>query len=283
MKIVQLMKKDKSIKVMTFLFAFIIIYVILLTSVDTRKYSLKEGDIAKNDIKATRDVNDEAATEERRKQAVNSVGIQYDKNTEIINNIIDNINNDFTIMNKVKDENSDDKTKLSQLKSSLKTDLDDSNLSVILSMNKEDLKDLQQFIIKTLKDAYNGEIREDESSDIKKAQSSIAAEFSKEKFSKDATELGIAISNSYVKPNMFIDSKKTEEIKKDISKKVENVVIKKDQIIVKEGEPVTANEISVLEDLGLLSNSNGQSWYIYVALAVAVLIVLFLQIYYIYR
>ncbi|URZ01146.1 HD family phosphohydrolase [Clostridium felsineum] len=283
MKIVQLMKKEKSIKVMTFLCAFIIIYGILLTAIDTRKYSLKEGDIAKSDIKATRDVNDEVATQERRRQAVNSVGLQYDKNTEIVNNVIDNINNDFTIMNKIKDENIDNNAKVNQLKSSLKADIGDSNINIILSTNKDDLKDLQQFIVKTMKDIYDGEIRDGDSADIKKAQNSIADEFSRGKLSKDTTELGIAIADFYVQPNMFFDSKKTEEIKNEVSKKVENVVIKKDQIIVKEGEPVTANEISVLEDLALLSNSNGQSWYIYLTLALAVIIVLFLQIYYIYR
>ncbi|PJI07077.1 MULTISPECIES: HD family phosphohydrolase [Clostridium] len=283
MKIVQLMKKNKFIRTITFLSVFAIIYGILLTSLDMRQYSLKEGDIAKSDIKATRDVTDAAATEERKKQAVDSVGIQYTKKSEVASDIVEDINNDFTNINKIKDENINDNQKMSQLKSSLKSDIGDKNISTILQTNKDDLKTLQQFIIKTMKDTYNGDIREDSTADAKRAKNNIEAQFSNEKFSGSITDLGIAIANSYVQPNMFLDFKKTKEVKNEVAKNVENVVIKKDQLIVREGEPVTKNEISILQDLGLLNNSGLSNWYMYIMLAVMTAVVLFLQLYYINR
>ncbi|PWX46514.1 hypothetical protein CYK83_06875 [Clostridium perfringens] len=59
-------------------------------------------------------------------------------------------------------------------------------------------------------------------------------------------------------------------------------MIKKNQIVVSEGEPVTAHQLELLGTLGLLSDS-ASALYIYIALGVLVIIVMYLQYGYIHK
>ncbi len=70
-------------------------YVVLVTSFVTKKYDLQEGDIAKVDIKAPREIKDEVSTKARLQQALESVPIQYTKRTEVKAEILNEINSFF--------------------------------------------------------------------------------------------------------------------------------------------------------------------------------------------
>ena len=93
-----------------------------------------------------------------------------------------------------------------------------------------------------------------------------------------------SIIYSQIEPNLFIDTEKMEENIKEAQKNVQKVIIKKNQIIVKEGEPVTERQIEILKELGLLNsglNKNYTSSFIFVAILVG--LVLFIQYSYIAR
>ncbi|EET87288.1 metal dependent phosphohydrolase [Clostridium carboxidivorans P7] len=60
-------------------------------------------------------------------------------------------------------------------------------------------------------------------------------------------------------------------------------MIKKDQIIVKEGEPVAKYQIEILKDLGLLNSNYHFEWYIYICLSILILLIMFLQWFYLYK
>ncbi|KOF57017.1 phosphohydrolase [Clostridium sp. DMHC 10] len=276
-------EKNEVKKVLILLVSFFIIYGIILTSLITKKYNLKEGDIAKIDIKAPRDVKDRNATNDRINQAVNSVGLQYNKNSQVLDESLSDLNENFATINSVKDTTFDNSKKLDELKSSITANISDADLSAILSLSKDETKNLQQVVIKAIKEIYNGEIREENPEDIKKAKETADAQFKSAKLNKSEYNLAKDIVYSYIKPNMTYDSDKTKEIKEEIAKKVSPVIVKKEQVIVKEGEPVTANEIAILEDLGLLNSKNNYNWYIYISLAMLVSIVLFLEVYYIFK
>lgn len=283
MKIFMLMRKNEVKKVLILLVSFLIIYGILLTSLITKTYNLKEGDIAKVDIKAPRDVKDRNATNDRVNQAIKSVGLQYNKNSQVLDECLTDLNQNFTSINSVKDMTSDNSKKLEQLRGSTTISINDADLNTLLSLSKDDMKDLEQVLIKAVKEIYKGEIRDENSDDIKKAKETIDTQFKSAKLNKNEYNLAKGIAYLYIKPNMTYDAEKTKEIKEEIAKKVSPVIIKKEQIIVKEGEPVTANEIAILGDLGLLNSRSTYNWYIYISLAMLVSLILFLQVYYIFK
>ena len=283
MKLLSLIKGKSARKVYTFFITFIIIFGIMLTSLVTKKYDLKEGDIAKVDIKASREVEDKLATDARRKQAADSVGQQYNKKPEVEGNSEADLNSNFDKINNIRGSNVDINQKISNVKSAVVYNLSNNAINTLITMSKDELDGLQALIIKNIKGMYSNDIREDNSDDIKKAQDYVNIQFSNSKFNKDIIDVGIIISDYYIKPNLFLDEDKTNEIKDSARKKVSPVIIKKEQIIVKEGEPVTAEQLQILQDLGLLNNNNSSNWFVYINLAVLIFIVLFIEVFYLYK
>jgi putative nucleotidyltransferase with HDIG domain len=271
-------------RVIIFILTFIFSYSILMTSVVTRKYSLTEGLIAKFDIKAPREIIDRKATEARVKQAEQSVSEKYETKPEVKFLVLDNIRNLFTRVVAQKDTAAENKEKISAIKIDTQVILSDEDYGNLLNLSKEELNTLQTFLIKNISEIYDSmTITNGKQEDITKAQETIAAKINSSNLSKNMKELGKSIGQSQIKPNFFYDAAKTEELRKNAAKEVQPVVIKKDQIIVKEGEPVTEEQLEILTDLGLLDNKDTEQWFIYLSLGVLVFIIIFLQWYYLYR
>lgn len=280
MKLVKIFKCGIIKKVLIFFVAFLVIYGIMLTSLVTKKYDVREGDIAKVDIKAPREVLDRISTEERKKQAIDAVGPQYTLKTDIESSAEDDINNQFTQIVNIRNMNIDAKLKSSNLRNTLSYNfLSDSNIDSLVSVSKEDISSLQVIIIKTLKETFSKTIRQGSNEDIKTAKDYVNTQINNSKLNKDLIGIASTITSNYIKPNMYLDETKMKELKDEAEKKVQAVLIKKDQTIVKEGEPVTKEQIEVLKDLGLLNNNNS-NWYIYIYLALLILIILSITCYY---
>ncbi|MDP4145880.1 MAG: HD family phosphohydrolase [Bacillota bacterium] len=284
MNLVNVLKSNRVKRIIIFLSIFVVAYGILLTSLIVgKKYNLKEGDIAKVDIKAPREVKDKMATDDKTKQASDSVDLQYSKSIEVKKNVLDDINNNFTQILKVKDSTIDDKLKPQNARSSVSTSISNDNLALIFGLNRDDIVSLQNAMVKTMSEVFNLDIREGHQEDIKKAQDTAVLQFNNIKLAKNITDIGVSIADNYIKPNFFFDDDKTKELRDEAAKKVQPVMIKKDQTVVKEGEPVTKEQIEILTDLGLLNNNSNFNWSLYGSLAAFVFIILFVQGYFLHK
>lgn len=280
--------KQKINRLAVFILTFIFIYSVLVSALITKKYNLKEGDIAKIDIKAPREVKDEVSTEARIQQAIDSVPIQYNKKTEVKTETVKKLNSFFAIIAQLKDTAGEDKDKVKRLKSQVEISLSDDDYLTLIKLSKDDLKNVQDFLNRTMSDLYDNNNISDNSQkdnieDIKKAQENIMLKVNSSQLSKSLRDITTTIAYSQITPNFFYDKDKTEELKKDAIRKVPPVMIKKDQIIVKEGEPVTKNQIETLTSLGLLNNNSSFQWYIYISLGILVFLVMVLEWFYILK
>lgn len=273
---------DTRNKTLIFVTTFIIIYFVLITSIVTQKYSLIEGEIANVDIKATREVVDEIATKAREKQAVESVPLQYNKKPEIKNNVIEDIDKLFNKIPSVANLEISDKEKINKLREGINIKLSDEDYMELLKLEKDDLANLKATLVKTISELYDGvNISDgsagDNSDDIKKAREFITERINDSELNKKTLKnLATAIAYSEIKPNFFYDEEKTEELRQEAKKRAP-VVIKKGQIIVKEGEPVTKAQIDILEKLGLLNSKDSFEWYIYLSLGILIALVMTIQ------
>ncbi|WP_040211374.1 HD family phosphohydrolase [Clostridium polynesiense] len=274
-------KYKKPQRIFIVLTAFFVTYAILMTSLITKKYSYNEGDIAKSDIKATRDVVDKYLTEAATKKKVSEVPNQYSERTEVGKDSVENVTALFKKIEVVKDSPGDDIQKISAVRDGREINLTDEEIQVLLSLSRENLKKFQDEIINVLNDVYKGKIEEGKPEDIKDAQVLVDARFNTSNFNKSLREIGKTIAYSHLKPNLFLDKEKTEEMRKQAANDITPVMVKKNQIIIKEGEPINARQIMLLNDLGLLKSS-GLDWYVYLTLGILVGLVLFLQFYYLY-
>ncbi|NFN86438.1 HDIG domain-containing protein [Clostridium sporogenes] len=283
------MKKDNKLKkLLVFFITFLFMYVVLATSFITKKYDLKEGDIARVDIKAPREIKDEVSTKARLQQALESVPIQYTKRTEVKTEILNDINSFFSQVDSLKDKKIDEKQKIQQIDQNGKINISERELIQILNLDKTELKSMQDVLIKVISDAYENvnisdDSQKDNAQDIKKAQEYVYSKIKMSKITNPLRQLTLNIAYSEIKPNFYYDKEKTEELKKETLKNTPPVMIKKDQIIVKEGEPVSKYQLDLLKDVGLLNNNNNFEWYIFIGLAVLIILVLFIQGIYIYK
>lgn len=243
-----ILDNKKAKRIIIFLFTFVFIVGILITSLVTKKYNLHEGDIAKFDIKASREVKDVLKTKEKELQAEESVGEQYNKNLEIKKDTLEEINNLFFQVTKSLETELDQNVKIEALKKQFNMNLSEEDIKTLVSLNKEQLALLKKNVIDIMDKVLDYDIREDSEEDIKKAQDAIDVKFNAAKLPKTLRELGKSIGYSQIKPNFFYDEEKTNQLKAEARKMVQPIMIKKDQIVIKEGEPVTARDLIILKD-----------------------------------
>lgn len=287
-----ILRSNRFKRIIIFATTFIVIYGILITSMVTKKYNLKdikEGEIAKFDIKAQRDIKNESETQLAINNAENSVPPQYSVRPKIKETAVDNVNKLFLSAINLKDVPGEEKDKITKLKTSSPISLSDDDFSTLTKLSKEELKNLQEFLINTLSEIFDTGIecnpegsKEINDENLKNAQDAALLKFNSSKLSKTIRDLGTTIANSQITPNSYYDKDKTDEEKRKAIKSVVPVMIKKDQIIVKEGEPITKYQIEQLKDAGMLNNGKSE-WYIYISLAILIVIILSLQVLYLHR
>ncbi len=267
-------------KIILYIITFIVLYCTLMTGIITRKYDLKVGDIPKSDIKAHREIIDESATEARKKEAEEKVDKQYSLRTDVQKQSEEKIKGFFSSVEKVlaQDKPEEEKAKLIPR---VPFKITDAQANKIASMNEQDIKKLESLCIEALNKAYEAPIEDGNNQDLKDAKKEYTDFISSSDLSDSEKAIALNFVN-VVEPNFFYDKEKTDELIKETLKQVPPVMIKKNQIVVSEGEPVTAHQLELLGTLGLLSDS-ASGIYIYIALGILVIIVMYLQYGYIHK
>jgi putative nucleotidyltransferase with HDIG domain len=299
-KIMKFLKINKAKPYLIFIVTVIIMYLILVTALVPKKYSLSVGDIAKVDIKAPREVENEISTESNKARAIESVGkktIKIPVNEKVVNNI-KGIFSTVSQLNIIGTSESPTNTNVEMPEkllsekekiASLKEKNPIANFTyekyqALINLKVNDANDLEKFLEETMTTLYEvATINENKPDEITMAQSLIVTNFNNSNLTKDKRDIGMAIANSQVIPNTIYDKESTDALIAKAIKDVKPVMIKKDQIIVKEGEPITSQQMVLLESLGLLDNTNNFEWSLYLSLAALVCLVILLQWYYLYK
>lgn len=270
-------------KIIIFTVTFILLYIVLFSAVVTEKYNLKEGDIAKKNIKASREIEDKYETEANIQKAQESVDPQYHRKVEVKKDALDSVDVLFQQIKSLKDSNNLSGDNIKNSLQGISIDITDSEVIALTKIEEGDFQELKKLLKKTTETVFENNIRENSSEDIKKVEDIIIIQLNNSKFNKEIRDISLKVLRQLVKPNFFYDKEKTEALKTEQAKKVPKVMIKKDQIIVKEGEPVSKREIQILSDLGLLNTSPTSNWYVYVNLAVLVVVILSIQWFFLYK
>ena len=274
---------EKYKKPFIFIITFMLCYVVLMTSQIAKKINISVGEIAKYNIKANREVINNIATKAKEKQAEENVPNQYTEKPDVKKSSIENIKTLFAKVNTYRDMTIEDKEKISRLKEESPITLKNDGFEYLLKLSKEDLTSMENQILDGMNQVYEGSIKENNSEDLKKAQEVFLGFITKSNMSSESKDVASMIGVYQIAPNLFYDKDKTEEMKKQAVKNITPEMIQKNQIVVKEGEPATAEQIQILMDLGILDDSVGTAWYIYLVIAMVVMMSLYLQWMYLYK
>ena len=275
--------KNKVRRIALFTFVFIIGYLLLITVITPKQYSLKEGDIPRSDIKAPRDTVDEKATKEKENQVLEKVGKQYTLRTEVKKEAEENTKALFEkliVLNSTVDTKESEK--ITELKNLTGFKLTEEQCKALISIPKDSLEELEIRIINIIDKVYEKNINENDEAALQGARGAAILEIEALKLENEVSSVLKLIVQTQINANVFFDEAKTNEAIQEAQKNVSKVIIKQNQIIVKEGEPVTQEQLDILSDLGMLSDENTNAYiYVYLALVVFLAIVLFLQYSYI--
>ena len=255
-----------------------ITYFILLTAVTPKKYNLVKGDIASEDIKATRDIVDEEATEAKENEARELVPKQFSLKTDVKIEASQNITDFFNKLINLKSSQEDEALKITALKKIGSFTLSDTEYKALLALTVEKDTEIQRILLNILDTVYADIISEDNDNDLESAKEVAEEKILDTEIDENIKVIMIEMINSQIKPNYVEDTEKREELIKEALKSVEKVMIKKNQTVVKEGEPITERQIEILTELGIVGDYMGRgSLVTYIILGVLVMTVFALE------
>lgn len=267
-----------------YLVVFLVIYLLLLTVIAPKKHNLSVGDIATVDIKAPIDTVDEIATKQKEEEVMAKAreDKQYTVKSEVKTQAIESVNVLFNKIATVNSSSKEEKDKISEIKSIKDFNLTDDEYKALISLNSSKLLEMQRLVVDTLEVIYKENIGEDDYEALQKVRGIADVKLSDSNLDRSLEDALKSICYTQIKPNFFYDSEKTEEKVKEAQKSVQKEIIKKNQIIVKEGEPVTERQIEILKELGLLNSGTTRSYsFSFIALGILVALILFIQYSYI--
>ena len=156
--------------------------------------------------------------------------------------------------------------------------LSDAEYKTLLDLNVDKDTELQWIALTAIDKGYEKQIEEDNSEDIAEAKTIVDDYLSSQELESNIEVILREMCESQIKANYFFDQSKTDEAVKEALKSVSKVMIKKNQTIVKEGEPITQQQINILAELGLVGEDLSKDYiYTYIILAFFVLFVLGMQ------
>ena len=268
-------------RMLTFLLSFIVIYLLLASSIIQERYDYVEGDIATNDIKASRDIIDEDATNDKIKEAIEKVEDIYTVKVEVEKEAENNINNFFTEVINIIDSSKSDSRKILDIQAI--KNLTEGQCETLLKTSKVQLKTAKEELLLIISDVYSKKIQDGDEEGLEQAKELGLSEIDKLSLDNDLIGIMKEIIVSNIKPNLFYDEESTLEQKEEVKKNIESVVIKKNQLIVNEGEPITDTQIKLLKSLGVIGGDSSGVLIIYIVLAVFIIIISYLQYWFIKR
>lgn len=254
-------------------FTFIVIFFICSKSIIPEKYNIKEGDIAEFDIKAPRDFRDDMATQVKIDKALADLPPQYINNTEVLSQAIDSIDKYFKLALEIKNSDMEESAKIQKLSTETPiTKLTNDDYADTLKLNENEMTILSDFLNTSLtKILTNGIVNTEEA--IQKGQVDLDFYIRNDTgLSKTMKELASNIGIIFIKPNLTNDTVRTDELKNQVARDVEPVIIKKNQNIVTKGEVITSTHIYQMTKAGLLTSNSNVDIFIYSGVAALVIL-----------
>lgn len=297
---------DKNIiqKISIFLILLTAITLVLSINFFPDKILLKEGQICSKDILSPEDFEfiDLEATQNLREKAAKSIKEVYDLNLANIENVEKQIDNLFLEIKEFKekiDESSKDandnimdydKTltdgELHEMANEINENLGFySNENIIVECLQFDnltLEKIRVDIKNSMRKIMEQGIKED---DLENAKKQLIREISEISIDHYDALIASDIATSLLLPSLFLNEEDTEKRRQEAITSVDDVLrsIQKGQIIIRKGEVVTSEDITILNALGLKNPKINFSNIIGIIMVTAIcLLVVFLYLNYFY-
>ncbi|MBP3427227.1 MAG: HDIG domain-containing protein [Clostridia bacterium] len=262
------------------LLTYAVLLCICLITISPEQYDISVGGVAPKTITASRDVEDSITTKRRRQAAADAVSPVYYKDDTVSEAVLLDLDAVFSELRAVRElgeqiragwtqDNSsfsaEDYAQASRLLTSIT--LSEYQVRTLMNTAERDFESLYQSVSSAAKTTLVSMITEGQTTEaINNIQQIVAYNTRTDLW----YNIAIPTLRACLRPNMLIDQEATEENRQKAYDAVEPTIYKQDQNIVVKGDRVSAEQIAVLEALGLLrGDSVDYSLYINAAIAIA--------------
>lgn len=232
-----------------------ILFFVVIKKVETERLDVKIGDIAPVEIRATKDIVDEYATNELKEEIRNKVEPKYRVSPSIQMTMKNIINQFFNRVEELKmNEELNLQEKIEILINESRVPITKKEGLTALNMDETELSQFRTIIIDLINQIMNAGITEE---DLDYEKTNVEKIFQSLEIEDDSKELGISLINNTIQPNKFIDEEATQrKIDEELSK-VEPVIVKEHQIIVRKGDVIDSKTYELIKESGLLKEDAG--------------------------
>jgi len=232
-----------------------VLFFITIQKVETKRIDVRVGDTAPLEIRATKEMEDKNATERLKREAANSVEPKYRISPSVQMTMKSTIKEFFAKVRELQDNE--------ELSLSKKAEVLGEESRILLSKNEyytalklkpEELDSFENNINDLINQIMGAGIKEE---DLEYEKQNITRTFESLDLSEEKKELGVALISNTIQPNKFIDEEATQKRKDQAVEKVEPVIIKEHQVILRKGDIVDSNSLALIKEMGLLKEKEG--------------------------
>ncbi|MDR5657984.1 HDIG domain-containing protein [Serpentinicella sp. ANB-PHB4] len=263
------------------MFFFVSVVGILLYNLMPDKYDLDIGQNSPVDIYAPKDIENRWETERLKAEAAESVDLIYTVNLGIHGEVKSDIEEFFNFFIKVQeDEDLEYEEKVELLINENPLGLQGEYFQDIVNVEKERLSYLQDYITEITAQRMNDGIKVEDIDYQKSVINEYISTF--DDFDQELKYLAYDIVNTTIRPNQFLDLEITQQYKEEAIQNIDRVMIRKDELVIREGEVITFEKYRLLGELGVLEEDGKIDLMLYLGVMAISIILLLLIIAYIY-
>lgn len=250
----------------------LVLLVLFAAACAPQRYSLSVGAISHQTITATKDVEDTVTTESRRREAAARVEATYHFQEGVTESVLSDLDETFRQLRivqqygltlRVQDGETATETNLAATFSGEEIDyalqqveavpLTRYQATVLMRASTENFDTMAATVRLAVESALNTTIREGQVSQSIATIKQIAGYRVETSLMQNIVPV---VLNHCIRPNMVIDQELTAQAQENAAAQVEPVVYLQGQNIIREGERVQANQLAMLEALGLLDTAS---------------------------
>lgn len=255
---------------------WLVVAAMVMFSLLPQKYTLREGEVATEDIVATRDGVDTVSTKQAQRDAMDKVPDVYRQDDEVTADVLGKLESCYVDIDKVRASGADEIQKLgNNQQSSAYKDvsgaiqftsafLQQCHEALPASLTDDDVRYIilaDDKVMVSLKDKVTALVTQSLKSGIRleyldQEKAAIAQEIINplNRFDADAQRLGMNLVSTYLKANFIYDPDATDYAKNKAALDTPEITYKKNLAIVEKNRTITAAQIQILSDLGLLND-----------------------------
>lgn len=278
------MKQQPYIRTVIITLLGLLMYSLMLDNVIPERLSINLSEQAETDIRAPITVVDQAATEQRRSDAVASIDSQTRHNTKYEEERVQQVDDIFSVIERVRngtdteEEDSEDEVTVDDQIEKVRTDfsdttnadLDDESIVALLNASDNQFQSALDTALDTVHETMSQQIRIGTLQEAKdQAEEQVSGVSTLNSDVRDAVTNIVDLAIVF---NVTYDAEATQRLRQEASDAVEPVLIRDGELIVKEGDMINHQVYEQLRLVGLLDDSLIVYPYIGLALFIVLLI-----------